>query len=132
MVLNQENEDELYVADSSIGLLKINVKTGSMKILIPRNSSSVRVNFLNDLVQLPNGSLLVTDSSLKFTRHDNELEVLECGANGQLLLYEPQDGSVHVVLSQLHFPNGLCLADDEQSAFVVETTRARILRSALI
>ncbi len=129
MTFNSQNEDELYVADSSLGLLKVNVKTKSLETLIPRNSSSVRVNFLNDIVQLPNGSFLISDSSLRFSRHDNQLEALECGGNGQLIRYEPQDGSVHVVLSQLHFPNGLCLNEDRQSVMVVETTRARILRS---
>ena len=129
MAFNSQNEDELYVADSSLGLLRINVKTKSMKVVIPRNSSSVRVNFLNDIVQLPNGSFLITDSSLKFSRHDNQLDALECGANGQLIRYEPEDGSVHVVLRQLHFPNGLCLNGDRQSVMLVETTRARILRS---
>ena len=128
MVINSQNEDELYVADSSLGLLKANVKTKSLEVLVPRNSSSVRANFLNDIVQLPNGSLLITDSSVKFSRYDNEMEGMECGANGELIRYEPHDGSVHVVLRDLHFPNGLCLSRDQQSVMVVETSRARILR----
>lgn len=129
MVINRQNEDELYVADSSVGLLRVNLRTKSVEILISKNSSSFRVNLLNDIVQLPNGSLLITDSSLKFNRHDNVLDILESSGNGQLILYEPADGSVHVVLSHLYFPNGLCLHGDNESVMVVETTRARILRS---
>lgn len=129
MVFNNQNSDELYVIDSSLGLLKVNVKTKALTTLVSKNSSSVPVNFLNDLVQLPNGSLLITDSSLKFSRHENVLEGLECGANGQLLVYNPREASLHVVLKELHFPNGLGLTGDGESALVVETTRARILRS---
>lgn len=128
MVLNSKNEDELYVIDSSLGLLKVNVKTRSKEMLISRQNSPVPVKFLNDLIELPNGSLLISDSSLKFSRHDNLLDCLEGGGNGQLLVYNPGDGSLHVVAKGLHFPNGLCAVGDGVSALLVETTRARILR----
>lgn len=129
MVFNSNNEDELYVTDSSLGLLKVNIKTRSMETLISKKSSIVPINLLNDLVELPNGSLLISDSSLKFSRYDNLMDVLECGANGQLLVYNPVDGSLHVVARDLHFPNGVCLSHDGQSVLLAETTRARILRS---
>ena len=128
MAFNSRNSDELYVIDSSLGLLKVNVRTRTMETLFSKTRPPVPVNFLNDLVELPNGSLLISDSSLKHSRYNNELEGLECGPNGQLLLYNPGDGSLHQVARSLHFPNGLCSVGDGQSVLVAETTRARILR----
>ena len=129
MVFNQDNQQEMFFTDSSLGLLKVSLESLTVETLVSRAESPVPVNFLNDLVQLPNGSLLITDSSLKFSRHDNVLEVLECGANGQLLVYNPQDGTLHVILRDLHFPNGLSMSvSDSESVLFVETTRARIMR----
>ena len=128
MVFDSQHPDQLYVIDSSLGLLQVNIRTHTKRTLLSKKNSPVPINFLNDLIQLPNGSLLITDSSLKFSRHDVILEGLESGPNGQLLLYEPADGSLHVLVSGLHFPNGLCSAGDGQSTLLAETTRARVLR----
>ena len=131
MVFNSKNKDELYITDSSLGLLRLNVRTKSKETLISKQNSSVPINFLNDLIELPNGSLLISDSSLKFSRRDNEKEALECGPNGQLLLYDPAAGSLRVVVAEMHFPNGLCPVGDGESVLVAETMRARILRYVL-
>lgn len=130
---SQENPDVLYVADCAHGLRTVNVKTGHTHLVVPkRNSRSGNIhycaNFVNDLVVLPNGSVLFTDSSKKFSRRDNRMEALECRGNGQLLQYNPTDDSVHVLVDGLHFPNGMCLSADGNSVLIVETTRARILR----
>ena len=132
MHFNSKQEKELYVLDSSLGVIKVNVEDKSIDILIGKSTSAVPVNLLNDLVELPNGSLLITDSSLKFSRHENRMESLECRSNGQLLIYNPNDGSLHVLMKDLFFPNGVCLSHDGQSALLVETTRARILRLFIV
>ena len=118
----------MYVSDSAIGLLKVNIQRKKREVLIDANNPPIPLNFLNDLVELPNGTVLVTDSSLKFSRHDNILDVIESRPNGQLLAYEPVDGSVKVVLKDLFFPNGICLHHDGESVLLAETSRARILR----
>ena len=130
MHFDPNNSDELYVADSSIGLLRVNVKLGNVETLVPVNSTLGRrriLNFPNDLVVLVNGSVFYTDSSLKFTRQQNRLEFLESRAHGELLYYNP-DGSYGVLKSGLFFPNGICLTHDESAVLIAETSRARILR----
>lgn len=128
MKFDNLNHRELYVVDSSLGLLKVNVETKSIETLISKSTSSEAINLLNEVVELPNGSLLITESSLKFPRHEVKMEGLEGRANGQLLRYDPLDGSLHVVLKGLFFPNGMCLSHDRNSVLIAETTRARILR----
>ena len=128
MEFSKKNSKELLVADSGIGFLKINFETNSKDILISKKMSPIPMLFLNDLIELPNGTILITDSSLKFSRHENRNEVLEGAANGHILVYEPSDGSVQVLLGDLFFPNGLCLATDGESVIFAETTRARLKR----
>ena len=128
MQFRHSNRNELYVADSSIGLLKVNVYDRDKEVLVNKSTSPVPFTFMNDLVELPNGTLLITDSSLKFARHQNRLEALEGRAHGQLLAYEPSDGSIRVVLKDLFFPNGICLEHGGESVLFAETTRFRITR----
>lgn len=130
MHFDPNNSDELYVADSSIGLVKVNIKSKDIKVLVPANSTlggRTILNFPNDLVVLANGSVFFTDSSRKFTRYQNRLEFFESRAHGELLYYNP-DGSYGVARSGLFFPNGICLTHDESALLISETTRARILR----
>ncbi len=127
MVFDPKNKDELYVVDSSLGLLKVNALNGSVKPLVSPVKGSKHLQ--NDIVSLPNGSLVITDSSTKFSRFDNRMEAFECRGNGELLIYNPEEEDVmHVILKGLFFPNGLCLSHDGQSILLVETTRARILK----
>ena len=131
MHFDPHSPDELYTVDSSRGLTKVNVHTGEVRLLVPSHDTTGKfpyMNFENDLVVLPNGSVFFTDSSKKFGRVQNRMEVLECRANGQLLHYNPTDNSVEVIAEDLFFPNGICISHDGQSLLVVELTRARILR----
>lgn len=127
---HKERHNELYAMDSSHGLLKVNVDTGEVDILIPINQEGnvPILNFPNDLVVLHNGSVFFTDSSKKFNRKENRLDVLEGRGNGQLVHYNPTDGSVSVVLDGLHFPNGICVGGHDDILLISETTRARIVR----
>ena len=130
MHFDPNNSEELYVADSSVGLIKVNINSRDVKILVPMNSTlggRKILNFPNDLLVLANGSVFYTDSSRKFTRDQNRLEFFESRANGELLYYNP-DGSYGVLRSGLFFPNGICLTHDKSALLIAETTRARILR----
>ncbi len=134
MDFHKERDSELYAIDSSHGLLKVNVDTGEVAVLVPtmqRDGHVPFINFVNDVVVLRNGSIFFSDSSKKFARKENRLEVVESQPNGQLLHYNPHDGSVVVVLDGLFFPNGICTGDDENVLLISETTRARILRYML-
>ena len=54
MEFSKKNSEELLVADSGIGFLKINFETNSKDILISKNMSPIPMLFLNDLIELPN------------------------------------------------------------------------------
>ena len=125
--------DILYAADSSFGLLEMNIVSKEVKVLVPQrytddNGDTPFINFSNDLVVLANGSIFFTDSSKKYSRLNVFLEVFEGRPNGQLVHYNPVTRRAHVVVSELHFPNGMCLSHDGTALLITETTRARILR----
>ena len=123
--------DELYVADSSIGIIKVNVKSRQVTTVVLKNSilgDRGILNFPNDLVVLANETVLFTDSSRKYSRHQNRLEFFESRAHGELLYYNPSDETYGVLKEGMFFPNGICLTQDGNALLIAETTRARILR----
>ena len=130
--LHQSSPHTLYAADSSLGLLRINTRSKQVETLVPRgrtNDGDVPfINFANDVVVLENGSVIFTDSSVKFARRNIVLEAFEGRGNGQLLIYEPSLNVTRVLLDGVFFPNGLCLTHDRSALLFAETSRARIMR----
>lgn len=121
----------LYAADCAFGLLQLNINSGEVEVLVPqgqRDGENPFINFGNDLVVLSNGSIFFTDSSRKFSRYDNILDVFEGRPNGQLLHYHPGEKRCYVAVAEMHFPNGICLSQDGGALLISETTRARIQR----
>ena len=46
----------------------------------------------------------------------------------RLLKYNPDENTVQVVVKNLHFPNGVCLSEDNSYLLVAETPRYRIMK----
>lgn len=59
-------------------------------------------------------------------------QVIELNSLGRLLSYNPQSGSVTVLLDSLYMPNGIVLSPDEDFLLLAETSIGRILRFGLI
>lgn len=93
-------------------------------------SDGSRAGLLNDMVMLPEAedTILITETSSTYQRRDIFFEVLEMGGNGRLLAYHPSNGTFEPLLSQLHFPNGICLHADGDSVLFNELTLFRVMR----
>ncbi|CAB1421822.1 unnamed protein product [Pleuronectes platessa] len=60
---------------------------------------------------------------------EEEKEVIELNRLGRLLTFDPQTGSVRVLLDSLYMPNGVVLSPDEHFLLLAETSIGRILRA---
>ena len=125
----------MYIVDSYHGIQLLDLKTVELTLVLntttPRDGVPA-MKLVNSLALMSNGSIFFTDSSSKFNRANVLLDIYEAAGNGKLLHYNPKDGgSVSVVRADLGFPNGLCLSPKEDFILVAETTRARIIRSAM-
>lgn len=54
--------------------------------------------------------------------------MIELNSLGRLLSYDPDTGSVKVLLDGLYMPNGIVLSPDEHFLLLAETSIGRILR----
>lgn len=132
MQFDPKNPAHLYVIDSYHGILRLDINSKQMEMILNTSKSfgngEPPPKLVNDLVVLANGSIFFTDSSYKYYRNQVYSEVYEGGANGRLFHFNTLDKSISVVARELHFPNGLCLSYDGEFLLVSETTRARILK----
>uniref|UniRef100_A0A3Q3MFJ7 Zgc:194209 n=2 Tax=Mastacembelus armatus TaxID=205130 RepID=A0A3Q3MFJ7_9TELE len=126
-----DRHSQLIVADSYFGLYSINPTTGDKTLLLANSQGAggVPFAFLNGLeISSQTGIIYFTDSSSRWGRRHVKLEVIELNNLGRLLSYDPQTGSVSVLLDSLYMPNGVVLSPDERFLLLAETSIARILR----
>lgn len=124
--------DELYVLDAYLGLFSINWKTEKVRQFfaggtsISGNDSAIPTRYLNDFDFLPDGCLVISESSTKFDDRDFIYDLMEHRANGRLLSYNTDKDELTVLVGDLHFPNGVQVRRGK--VLVAEMGKARILK----
>ncbi|KAI9542997.1 hypothetical protein NQZ68_013928 [Dissostichus eleginoides] len=126
-----DRHGQLIVADSYLGLHSVDPKTGEKTLLLANSQGAAGVPFafLNGLeISSQTGIIYFTDSSSRWGRRHVTLEVIELNSLGRLLSFDPQTGSVAVLLGDLYMPNGIALSPDEHFLLLAETSIGRILK----
>lgn len=122
------SDGTLLVADASKGLLAVNVDNGAVTQLT-NEANGVAFKFTDDLDIATDGQVYFTDASSKFgpalkARDD----IIEHGAHGRLLQYNPNNKTTRVLLDGLQFANGVALSKNEDFVLVTETGNYDIVR----
>ncbi|WP_374764632.1 SMP-30/gluconolactonase/LRE family protein [Yunchengibacter salinarum] len=124
-------DGSLIVADAGRGLLRVrqpfSPDAAMVDTLIPAGAAdAAHLHFADDVAVGPDGRIYVSDASARFTIGQSRLDIIEGRGTGRLLAYDPAERAVRVLLSGLHFANGVAVADDGSSVLVVETGRYRL------
>lgn len=124
----------MVVADSVRGLLSI-APDGS-PTLLANEAAGQAIGVANGVAVASSGKVYFTDTSSRFPgahwgQEGALLDVFEQSCTGRVLEYDPRASSVRVVAHGLCFANGIVLSADEQSLFVSESTRYRVLKIAV-
>ncbi len=126
----------LIAADAMRGLLAITGEGAGAKVQVLADKLDGQpIRYADAVVVARNGVIYFSDASTRFGAADwggtfeaSVLDILEQSATGRLLAHDPATGRTWVVAQGISFANGVALAADEQSIFVVETGQYKVWR----
>ncbi|XP_074267246.1 protein STRICTOSIDINE SYNTHASE-LIKE 10-like [Silene latifolia] len=119
---------ELYIADSSMGLMKVGSR-GGVATPVSTGVAGVPFRFLNALdIDSDSGVIYFTDTSTKYHRWEYVRAMRSFDHTGRLLKYDPRTKSVSVLMDGLAFANGVALSEKKDFVLIAETTASQIRR----
>ncbi len=123
--LTLAHDGGLVIADAKRGLLH---HDGELTELAT-GADGVPFGFTDDVDRASlGGKLYFTDASHKFGYGQHMTDIIEHGANGRLLEYDMASKQTLVLMSGLHFANGVAVGPDDAYVLVNETAEYRVLR----
>lgn len=125
-------QDTLIVADAYKGLLQI-TRDGAVTVLT-NSVNDTPMLYIDDLDITDEGTIYASDASTKFgaeaagsTLAASLLEIMEHGRTGRLIAYNLNSDETRLVSEGYAFSNGVAIAPDGESVWMVETGRYRVL-----
>ncbi|KAK0421352.1 hypothetical protein QR680_015191 [Steinernema hermaphroditum] len=124
------NDDELVVADVYLGILIVNMKALTHRVVLPTGTlvDGVPVTFPDDLDVLDNKTAFFSDASTKWAPSEFPNEMWEVNPSGRLVKVDLLTGEASTVARTLSFANGVQIFPDKESVLVSESTAVRITR----
>jgi sugar lactone lactonase YvrE len=122
-------DGSLVICDAHRGLLRVDPATGAVMELVAASEliDGQPLRVCNNAAIARDGTIWFSDSSARFPLEHWKGDLLEHSGTGRLLRRGP-DGLVEVMLTGLHFANGVALAGDEAFVAVAETGAYRLTR----
>ncbi|MFT6396959.1 MAG: sugar lactone lactonase YvrE [Bradymonadia bacterium] len=121
-------DGRLIVCVADVGLVAV-AEDGTTEIILSRYNGA-DLKFLDDVDVADDGTIYVTEATNRFSYADWKLDIIESRGSGRLFRIAP-DGGVTVLMHDLHFANGVAVANDQSYVLVVETSRYRVRRLVL-
>ena len=87
-----------------------------------------RLSLADDLDVAPDGRVFFSEATKRYEMHEWPVDCLESRGNGRILCYDPSTKKTKTLIRNLVFPNGVCMAHDNNSFFFAETWGCRISR----
>jgi sugar lactone lactonase YvrE len=124
--LDFDTAGNLYIADAVKGLLRYNIN-GQLEALSTEQGRRP-YRFVDDLEVGPDGKVYFSDASDRWGIHDYKFDILEHRPAGRLLVYNPENNQVELLLDSLYFANGVAVAADTSFVLVNETSSYRTVK----
>ncbi len=129
-----DRQDNLYVCVGGMGLYRITPDRKVEKATDETNRSLRSVNddsrlrLADDLDITADGLIFFSEATVRYEMDEWPVDGLEARGNGRIICYDTNTGTTRTVLRGLKFPNGICVASDEQSILFAETWGCTVKR----
>lgn len=131
--IEADADGSLVVANAYLGLQRI-APDGTVTTLLDEIDGRPIV-YADDLAIAVDRTIYFSEASNKFgaeqyggTYEASLLDIMEHGAYGQIIEYQPDAGTARVIVGDLNFANGVAISDDQNYLLVAETGSYRILK----
>jgi len=125
--LHEGIDGSLLIADAQRGLMRLTAEE-ELTVLCDEVLGGYPIVFADDLDVDTNGYVWFTDASVRFGQPDWKLDILESGSNGRLLRWHEFGPGCEEMVPDLHFANGVAVAEDGSFVLINETSRYRVLK----
>ena len=129
-----DRDGRLNVCVGGMGLYQVGMDGTVVRLTAETNRSLFSVvddsnmKLADDLDIAPDGTIYFSEATTRFEMHDWYADALESRGNGRIIRYDPKTGQTRTILSNLVFPNGICMSHDNQSFLFAESWACRISR----
>lgn len=129
-----DRQDNLYVCVGGMGLYRISPDRRVEKATdeTNRNLRSVnddsRLRLADDLDITADGRIFFSEATVRYEMDEWPVDGLEARGNGRIICYDTNTKTTRTVLRGLKFPNGICVASDDQSILFAETWGCTVKR----
>lgn len=124
--LELDLDGRLVVCDAHRGLLRVDTASGAVE-QVADSVRGTRMVFCNNASVASDGTVWFSDSSTKYGIERWKDDFVQNTRTGRLLRLDT-DGSVHVVIDELAFANGVALSQDEDFVCVAESGARTVVR----
>lgn len=122
-----DRDGTLVVCDAYRGLLRVDVRSGGVDVLVQRFEGRPLLHCDNATIA-SDGTIYFSDATRRWQLHEHRQPFLEHDHTGRVLAYEPGTGETRLVLDDLYFSNGVALSRDEDFLVAAETARYQVTR----
>jgi sugar lactone lactonase YvrE len=126
-------DGSLLVANAYTGIQRISPLGEVAELLTAMDGKPLA--YADDLAVSGDGVIYFSDASTKFgalawkgTYEASLLDILEHGAHGRVIAFDPQSGDARLLVDGLNFANGVAISADDSFLLIAETGSYRILR----
>jgi ribose transport system permease protein len=129
-----DRDENLLVCVAGMGVYGVRPDRTVFKVTDETNRTWYRFKddsrlwLADDLDVAPDGKIYFSDATTRYDLSDWALDGFEGRGNGRLVCHDPATGKTQTVLSNLAFPNGICISHDGQAVLWVSTWLCRIYR----
>lgn len=123
-----DRDGHLTTCVAGMGLYQVRKDTREVVKLADETNRSLfsiiddsRIRYADDLDIAPDGRIFFSEGTIRFDPDEWMVDALEGRGNGRILCYDPRDKSTKTVVSNLRFPNGVCVAHDGKSVLFATT-----------
>ncbi|HEY5127927.1 MAG TPA: SMP-30/gluconolactonase/LRE family protein, partial [Bradyrhizobium sp.] len=129
-----DRDENLIVCVAGMGVYGVKPDRTVFKVSDETNRTWYRLKddsrlwLADDLDIAADGKIYFSDATTRYDLSDWALDGFEGRGNGRLICYDPSTGKTQTILSNLAFPNGVCISHDGHSVLWASTWLCRIYR----